>query len=216
VLDGLVDDVLSGAAEIELRCLRELPTALARLVIQRLADGAAGGPAAGAARRAGEIAALSERGTASLDLPGNLRAVVQYGVLHIEDARAVAVVEPDPVSLPVPGRVRFGAYEVRCEEGAIVAEPGVLDRGALAGELLVRAWRPGDRMSPVGLLGSKSLQDLFTAKRVPRRERGAVAVVESGGEIAWVAGVATSERFKVTAETQAAVRLSARAIEGRP
>jgi hypothetical protein len=35
-----------------------------------------------------------------------------------------------------------------------------------------------------------------------------VAVVESGGEIVWVAGVATSERFKVTDSTAQAVRLS--------
>jgi hypothetical protein len=33
-------------------------------------------------------------------------------------------------------------------------------------------------------------------------------VVEAGGEIVWVAGVATSERFKVTASTREAVRLS--------
>jgi tRNA(Ile)-lysidine synthase len=65
-------------------------------------------------------------------------------------------------------------------------------------------------MAPLGLQGSKSLQDLFTARRVPRRERGSVPVVESQGEIVWVAGVATSERFKVTDSTAQAVRLSAR------
>ncbi len=212
VLDRVVDDVLGAGAQIELRRLRELPVALARLVVQRLADGAAGGVAPGAARRMPEIAALSDRGTAILDLPGHLRAVAQYGVLHIEDARTVAVAEPEPMTLPVPGSVEFGVYEVRCELGPATAEPGVLDRGALDRELLVRAWRPGDRMSPLGLLGSKSLQDLFTAKRVPRRKRGTVAVVESGGEIAWVAGVATSERFRVTAATRMAVRLTARPL----
>jgi tRNA(Ile)-lysidine synthase len=86
----------------------------------------------------------------------------------------------------------------------------VLDRATLGDDLLVRSWRPGDRMAPLGLQGSKSLQDLFTARRVPRRERGSVPVVESQGEIVWVAGVATSERFKVTDSTAQAVRLSAR------
>ena len=71
-------------------------------------------------------------------------------------------------------------------------------------------------MSPLGLGASKSLQDLFTAKRVPRRDRGTVAVVESEGEIAWVAGVATSDHFKVTERTTAAVRLTARLAEGLP
>ena len=72
-------------------------------------------------------------------------------------------------------------------------------------------------MNPLGLQGSKSLQDLFTARRVPRRQRAGVAVVESGGEIVWVAGVATSERFKVTDATDEAVRLSAFGVQpGRP
>ncbi|MGI8571951.1 MAG: tRNA lysidine(34) synthetase TilS [Solirubrobacteraceae bacterium] len=214
VLDALVDEVLVGAAEIELARLRELPLSVQRLVVQRLADRAAGGPAAGVARRAPELVALNRNGTATLDLPGGLQAVAEYGVLRIVDARALVVSAPEPVSLPVPGRATFGAYEILCEAGPAVGEQGVLDRGTLGAELLVRPWRSGDRMSPVGLGGSKSLQDLFTAKRVPRRDRGTVAVVESGGEIAWVAGIATSERFKVTDRTTAAVRLSARLAEG--
>jgi tRNA(Ile)-lysidine synthase len=65
-------------------------------------------------------------------------------------------------------------------------------------------------MAPLGLSGTKSLQDLFTARRVPRGERHMLPVVESGGEIAWIPGVATSERFKVTDTTVQTVRLEAR------
>jgi tRNA(Ile)-lysidine synthase len=116
-----------------------------------------------------------------------------------------------PVRLPIPGAVEFAGQEVSCELGPPTTGPGVLDRAALGAELLVRSWRPGDRMSPLGLGGSKSLQDLFTARRVPRRARPSVAVVEAAdGEIAWVAGVATSERFKVTAQTRETVRLAVR------
>jgi tRNA(Ile)-lysidine synthase len=87
----------------------------------------------------------------------------------------------------------------------------VLDLATVgSSELLVRSWRPGDRMAPLGLGGTKSLQDLFTSRRVPRLERGGVPVVEVHDEIAWVAGVATSERFKVTGATREAVRLSCR------
>ena len=56
--------------------------------------------------------------------------------------------------------------------------------------LTVRAWRAGDRMRPLGLGGTKSLQDLFTDRKVPRGLRRTLPVVESDGEIAWVAGVA--------------------------
>jgi tRNA(Ile)-lysidine synthase len=82
VLDALVDEVLAGREQVELERLRALPVALRRLIVQRLADAAVGGPAPGAARRADELAALSDHGTAALDLPHGVRATAQDGVLR--------------------------------------------------------------------------------------------------------------------------------------
>jgi tRNA(Ile)-lysidine synthase len=63
-------------------------------------------------------------------------------------------------------------------------------------------------MRPLGLGGSRSLQDLFTDRKVPRGRRGAWPVVLCGEEIAWVPGVATGERFRVTSDTTERIRLS--------
>ncbi len=82
VLDELVDRVLEGHREIALSRLRELPVALRRLVVQRLADAVLGGPAPGAARRADEVAALADRGTAALDLPHGVRATATNGIVR--------------------------------------------------------------------------------------------------------------------------------------
>jgi tRNA(Ile)-lysidine synthase len=84
VLDELVARTLAGKREIELARLRALEPALRRLVVQRLADQAADGPAPGAARRADDVAALADRGTAALDLPHGVRAIAQGGVLRFE------------------------------------------------------------------------------------------------------------------------------------
>jgi tRNA(Ile)-lysidine synthase len=207
-LDALVAAELGDDGAIALDRLAALAPALRRLVVQRLADDAAGRPVPGAARRADAVAALRRQGSARLDLGGGVRAVAEYGRLRVERTGEEAPA-PVPVALPVPGAVAFGAWEVRCEESVVAPAEGVLDRAALGGELLVRAWRPGDRMAPVGLGGTKSLQDLFAARRVPRARRSALPVVVADGEIAWVPGVATSARHGVTAATTAAVRLSA-------
>ncbi len=82
VLDELVDSVLAGRDEIRLAELRRLAPALRRLVVQRLADAAAGGPAAGVGRRAEEVATMSDRGTAALDLPHGIRATAVDGMLR--------------------------------------------------------------------------------------------------------------------------------------
>ena len=64
-------------------------------------------------------------------------------------------------------------------------------------------------MRPLGLGGSKTLQDLFTDQRVPRSMRHSLPVVEAGGRVAWVAGVAVSEDFKLTEATREVAVLTA-------
>jgi tRNA(Ile)-lysidine synthase len=94
VLDALVDEVLAGAEEIELPRLRALPPALRRLVVQRLADGAAGRPAPGTARRADEILALPDTARAALDLPHGVRAIADRGRLRFVRRTAAADQQP--------------------------------------------------------------------------------------------------------------------------
>lgn len=89
VLDTLVDAELDGSGEaprgaITLQRMEELHPALRRLVLQRLADRAAGRPVAGAARFAEQVTGLRRTGTAMLDLGGGVRAVVEGGVLHAD------------------------------------------------------------------------------------------------------------------------------------
>ena len=178
VLDTLIDPDAD---------LTTLPPALARLTVQRIA-----GPAPVAEHMETILALATRGGTGHIDLPGGVRLTVEYGRAKI----ARASVEGDAVRLGVPGRVVFAGGEVSCELGVFAISDGTLDAAALASDLEVRAWRPGDRMRPLGLNGTKSLQDLFTDRKVPRAQRHRLPVVVSDGEIVWVPGVATGERFR--------------------
>jgi tRNA(Ile)-lysidine synthase len=209
VLDRAVSealDRLGGGPAISLAGLREEPVAVRRLVLRRLAVDAAGAPERSLSRREAEdVLELGERGTTSLDLGGGLRAIAEYGTLRFTRLRESE--PPAPVALPVPGRVRFGDWEVE----ALPAAPGDVSVAAepFAEGATVRAWREGDRMRPVGLGGSKTLQDLFTDRKVPRALRRTLPVIEARGEIVWVAGVALDERFAAPEGPQA-VGLTAR------
>jgi tRNA(Ile)-lysidine synthase len=204
VLDAAVGSALEelgGGPAVSASVLgRQLP-AVRRLVLRRLAEAAGGELGAGDAER---ILALGGRGSKSLDLGGGLRVVVEYGTLRF--TRAPEDVVPDPVSLPVPGRVRFGGWEVEAIKGAA----GEVSVSPAPGPLTVRGWREGDRMRPLGLGGTKTLQDLFTDRKVPRALRHTLPVVESDGEIVWVAGVAVDERFAASEADPSAIGLSAR------
>ncbi len=84
LLDGLVDAELQGASSIAIERLEGLPTALARLIVVRLAEDAAGTFVPQAGARVGEILALARRGgRAELHVGGLVGAVVEDGRLHM-------------------------------------------------------------------------------------------------------------------------------------
>ena len=81
VLDEVVATALAGATASRSTHLAALPAALARLVVRRLAEDAAGRLCARAAARLPDILSL---GDGALDLGDGARAVVRRGVLHVE------------------------------------------------------------------------------------------------------------------------------------
>ncbi|HEY5977639.1 MAG TPA: tRNA lysidine(34) synthetase TilS [Solirubrobacterales bacterium] len=88
VLDGLVAAELDGSGgaprgAIARERMTELAPALRRLVVQQLADTAAGRPVAGAARHAEEVAGLT-RGGSMIDLGSGVRAVLENGTIRAE------------------------------------------------------------------------------------------------------------------------------------
>ncbi|HTB69528.1 MAG TPA: tRNA lysidine(34) synthetase TilS [Solirubrobacteraceae bacterium] len=82
LLDALVEQELGGRASIALARLGELPPALARLVVVRLAEEAAGEHAPQSGERVDQLLALGRRGgRAELHVGGWAGAVIEDGVL---------------------------------------------------------------------------------------------------------------------------------------
>jgi len=226
VLDQAVGEAierLGGGPAVEATALVELGPGLARLVLRRLAERETGAPRplsrgdvdtilalAGAALPGGGNGGGALRGpaggTRSLDLGGGLRAVAEYGTVRFQLGDDAPT--PEPVTLAIPGTARFGAWTVEATAGG--GGEVELARDRIGDVVTVRAWRDGDRMRPRGLGGTKTLQDLFTDRKVPRSLRRLLPIVEVEGEIAWVPGVAVDERFTATDAVAPRIGLSAR------
>ena len=71
----------------------------------------------------------------------------------------------------------------------------------------MRSWRPGDRIVPFGMEGSKKLSDLLREMRVPASRRYEVTVVEDDEGILWVPGLIRAERTRMLPSTPSAVTL---------
>ena len=117
--------------------------------------------------------------------------------------------------LPLPGLVQIpGVGSIRAKglvlQGLPRSEPGVehVDLAHTGGDLRVRSREPGDRFLPLGMSGSKKLQDFLVDEHVPRDQRDRLPLVTTaGGAIVWVVGMRIDERFKVTPGTSTAIRL---------
>lgn len=77
------------------------------------------------------------------------------------------------------------------------------DAEKIGGEIVFRHWQAGDRYRPIGLNGSRKLQDCFTDAGVAKAERHERTVITTvDGRIVWVEGLRIDDRFKVTGETR--------------
>jgi tRNA(Ile)-lysidine synthetase-like protein len=84
---------------------------------------------------------------------------------------------------------RLGAYPVRAS----------LNWAAVGNrKIFARSWRPGDRMKPLGMMGSKKLQDIFVDEKVPAEQRRGLPLFECGGEIVWLPGHRVARGWEVS------------------
>jgi tRNA(Ile)-lysidine synthase len=84
LLDGLISAELAGRESIEIARLQQMPAALARLVVVRLAEDATGAYVPQAGDRVREILALHARGgSAELHVGGQAGAVIRGGLLSM-------------------------------------------------------------------------------------------------------------------------------------
>jgi tRNA(Ile)-lysidine synthase len=206
-------DVSVGAEELARR-----EPALQRLALRALAERAAGRAVALGRARTVELMRLARSPEGGeLDLGSGLLAVCESGTVAFTTTREVDAA-PAPVALRVPGLARFGPWELRAELHPAPVDPAgpelaTLDAATFNGEVEVRIWREGDRMQPLGMEGTKTLGDLLAEGGVPRSERHRIPVVTIGGEVAWIPGVAISDRFRLGPATEEVAVLTARLAE---
>lgn len=92
----------------------------------------------------------------------------------------------------------------------IPADPdiAVLDKDLLEFPLVWRPWKPGDFFYPLGMEHRKKVSDFLIDSKVPMSDKPHVTVLESAGQIIWVAGYRIDNRFKVTPATKQALQFT--------
>lgn len=160
---------------------------------------------------------LEEKPGAAVDLPRRVRVRREGGALVFQragdgrdgtdEAYTVPLTVPGATEIP-GGRVIEAAF---IERPQAAARPGRdaawLDWEKLRPPLIARTWRPGDRMRPLGLGGTKKLQDLFVDDKIPAAERRRTPIVVDGLGIVWAAGLRVDERAAAGPDSKTILQL---------
>lgn len=160
----------------------------------------------------------AEPPNATLDLPGGVLVVREYGRLLFSPVGSRPVPPEDHFSLRIDGA---GGYRLPDGRSLVVEEFPSLPEGwrsqgrntlwvsasAVPLPWEVRYFCAGDRFHPLGMTGEKKLKDLFIDRKIPREERGRIPLVLSGGRIFWVGGVQPAAVVGGVAEGTGVMRL---------
>jgi len=222
-------DFSEGRATLDLRRLKQLHPALVRRILRLAVEKVRGSLSGVGLVHLETLIELVFSGITgkSIRIPGGIEALRHGAKLLIRPLKDAAPEDPQREILPVPGpgNYVFGQY---CFEIGFRDETNAgcapvfgtdcirMDADKLKWPLELRFRKPGDRFRPLGMTGSKKLQDFFTDCKVPREERQKVPLLCDSDKICWVAGMRIDDRVKVEDHTRAilVVRLFRLSLNG--
>ena len=144
---------------------------------------------------------LAEKGENGkrVDIKYGMYATIAYGQLMIGNHKEKGY---NDVSMVFPGTGKFffknTMFECGAYSGKLVYRGGTeyFDADTISSTVF-RFRKDGDKISPLGLGGTKRLSDYLSDKKVPLHKRDGLIVLAKGSEVFWVVGVGVSEKSKV-------------------
>lgn len=158
----------------------------------------------------------SNQGSKQLNLPQGIILKVVYNRLELIDSRLKPEKEKKffSFSWDIPGIVEWGENKI-LKGTFLKSKPDitkeflevVLDGDKITTPLVVRSRKPGDRLRPLGMKGTKKVKDVFIDKKIPKEIRDLIPIVCSGEDIIWLPGITINEDFKANSETKCFLKL---------
>ncbi len=191
-----------GAVSVAAGALKRYDSVLSSSVISALARRA--GVVVGF-RRATAVIAMVKRAQSGrrIELGEGWVAELSFGRVAIRAPMVSAPCEPCTVT---PGDASVGPWRLRCEVGTAPTEIPRAGNSTWVppGPLVVRPWKPGDRIRPLKGVGERPVARCLQEARIPVSARtGWPVVVDGCGRPLWVAGVCRGSQLIPAPGTEA-------------
>lgn len=83
----------------------------------------------------------------------------------------------------------------------------VFDYDKIIGSLYLRSRKIGDKLSPIGLTGTKKIKDILINKKIPADTKYMFPIISDDEQILWLLGYRISENYKIDDNTQRVIRI---------
>ena len=162
------------------------------------------------------LLALNKPAGKIIQLPYGLFFMVEYDRFLLgTDPAALSPFPPlkGEVKLNVPGKTTANGWLVKAD---IIYRQEMkksndftayMDYEKMGNNLMVRTYRTGDRLQPLGMNELKKLSDFMIDARIPHAWRNRIPIVHSGEQIVWIVGYRIDNRIKVTEKTKRVLRV---------
>ena len=187
VISRLILEEGEGKVELDLKKLQEYPLAIKRHLLRLAIEKVKGDLNQLTFDHVRSIIdKIGAKEKWELHLPDGIFVFGNGTVLTVSRERLKkAKIEPFRYAVSIPGETVIPeiGLKVRVSEGEKLGQTGpktaFIDQETLGRDIIVRNKLPGDRFQPIGLSGTKKLQDFFVDEKVPQDDRDAVPVFES-------------------------------------
>lgn len=169
---------------LDLHRFAELPSALQRRLLRHAAQKLGAAPDFPATESLRQLALWGRAGQ-KRELAAGLRAERSHRELRLS-IQPVAEEEsgPHPVEISVPGEGEGFGVAIRVE---VLSSPTAAASSQIA---ILRTWRPGDRVHLRHSSGLRKVKEVLERMKISGGERACWPVLEIGGRILWMQGVA--------------------------
>jgi len=200
---------------IDRKSLEELPKGIKGHVVRKAVERIKGDLVNIESRHIDNILSLEDGCTC---LPGGLFVFADKGSFLATYKKDVNKRLPDfKLGLDIPGKTKIGHLGVYISASVTAkvkdlkktpSNRAYIDLDKIKGKrLMIRNFRKGDRFVPLGMRGTKKLQDYFIDKKISLKERGGIPLVFDREKLLWVAGHRIDDRAKVSSFTKKILQL---------
>jgi tRNA(Ile)-lysidine synthase len=153
----------------------------------------------------------------NLDLPGGWCVIREYERLAIGHGEKVTA-QRYTVPIALNGRTKIEQAGVVFEATIVAADAApmptdlyqaLFDADRMPGPPVARNARPGDRIAPLGMAGSRKIQEVFIDRKLLPGRRARYPLVVLDGQVAWIPGLVRSRLALLGSETQKVLSLTA-------